>query len=186
LNSGDSFFDANATLIINSKLAMAEFDVLFFSCQIYSGKFNHVRYARDISAAKYTVPAVQQATVYKKSQLILIEWPTSYRICGDYFLAAQFYKNNASSKSFDEVISRFEIGGVSTVRFIQLAQEAARIQREYLGLNYFLVAMNACRRILSGVVVWGIRKIFEYIFPICFVWIVAMAGINAALDSKPF
>lgn len=152
MNAGDFFYDEYS--IENIKKYANKVDVLFFGASILngdSGKF--IRSARPLTAANYSVPAVQQATVYRLDVLKKLEWPIEYRICGDYAIAAQLLKIRASSIVCSELICKFELGGVSTKRFVPLAVEAWKIQRKYLNIPLVKCGIFFVRRVLIGALV---------------------------------
>jgi putative colanic acid biosynthesis glycosyltransferase len=152
LNSGDilsspySLSDAKAH--INQNI-----DAIFFDAEMLSGKKRWIRRARTIDAAKYTVPAVQQATLYRRSKLREAKWPTAYRICGDYYIAAQMLKDKWRCVAHHQVFCSFEVGGVSTVKFALLAREAMTIQKDVLGISFPVRVAGYIRRISTGLMV---------------------------------
>lgn len=151
LNSGDYFNSDEVTKRLNAELG--KFDVYFYSTYLTGSGRRYLRSARAIESARYSVPAVQQSTVYRKSVLSTIEWPETYKICGDYSIAAQLLARNSTSNSSSFVVSCFEIGGVSTTRFFALAFEAMDIQRRYLKIPLLLMIIYFARRLSMGLVV---------------------------------
>lgn len=150
MNSGDIFYDDNSIDIIERGAKQHVAVMLFGACIIKNGFGEYFRPARDIASAKYSVPAVQQATVYRKDVLQRIEWPIAYKICGDYAIAVQLLKIGASCIVCPELICKFEIGGLSTKRYFPLAIEAWDIQKKYLKISLMVRSMYFSRRIFAG------------------------------------
>lgn len=157
MNSGDSFFD-DASLVNASSFLGSNLDIYFFATQIIDQNRSWLRRARSFNSTKYSVPAVQQATIYKRAALQKIEWPTKYKICGDYYIAAQIYASNAQSKSSNIILSNFEIGGISTSNFKELANEAFEIQRNTLKLSIIYCSISYIRRISTGLLIYLVNK----------------------------
>lgn len=158
MNAGDSFFD-DASLVNASPLLESNLDVYYFSTRIIDQNRSWLRRARSFNSTKYSVPAVQQATIYKRAALQKIEWPTKFKICGDYYIAAQLYASNAQSISSTIILSNFEIGGISTSNFKELANEAFEIQRNTLKLSALYCSISYIRRILTGMLIYAINKL---------------------------
>lgn len=151
MNAGDRFSGQDSLRIIGDNLDHC--DVCFFSCELNGLGKRFLRKPRPLESAAYSVPAIQQATVYKRAVLNEIDWPLSYRVCGDFAIAAQLLKMNAAAKSIDQVVAEFEFGGISTVRPIVLAREAYQIQTRILNLPVWRKAIHLVRRLLTGLVV---------------------------------
>lgn len=154
LNSGDML--SEGVDLRQMVFALNGVDVGFFSCVMADCKGRWIRSPRPMHAATYSVPAVQQATLYKREVLLRLAWPFRFRICGDYAIAAELYKMHASSKVISIPISVFELGGLSTQRPVLLAVEACRVQREVLALSWWYRALTFVRRIATGclLLVW--------------------------------
>lgn len=154
LNSGDTLQEPNCIAHFLNGPIKQSLDVYFFSTTV-SGIFKtYTRFARDISYTKYSVPAIQQSTIYRRSVLDLVEWPNDLEICGDYSIAAQLYKQAVTSVSSDFVFSNFQLGGVSTNKYLRLSIEAFSIQRNYIKASLFFCYLTFFRRSFTGFVVW--------------------------------
>ncbi|TJY61957.1 glycosyltransferase [Sinimarinibacterium sp. CAU 1509] len=162
LNAGDVFADSDAGEYIISHHTDA--DVCFYACRVSGLGVDYIRKPRPLSSASYSVPAVQQATVYKRDVLLSIEWPTQYRVCGDFALAAQLLARNATYYCDNRVVAQFELGGVSTLRPLALGLEAYNIQTQILELPLSLKILHFSRRLLTGYFVlasYRLRALFH-------------------------
>lgn len=59
-------------------------------------------------------------------------YDVSYRMSGDYYLAAALYSLGYTFVTHEERIAIFEVGGVSSTNAARIAADASRIQREVL------------------------------------------------------
>lgn len=154
LNAGDILSESS---VIDSLLPrLKNSDVYFFGCRIRGIGTTYIRKPRSLTSASYSVPAVQQATVYRTDTLRVLDWPDRFRICGDYAIAAQLLNMSASYVSDPLVISEFELGGVSTLKPFRLATEAYIIQRDFLKLSFILRIFHFSRRLLTGLSIFTI------------------------------
>lgn len=157
LNAGDTFSDVgNAIQMIIGNLNY--YDVYWYDTLLFAGRSSLIRRAREINASKYSVPSVQQSTVYRTSLLRSIKWPTKFKICGDYYIAAQLYTMHAHSMTCHKILANFSLGGVSSKRLLLLCQEAWTIQREVLKLSFYYCCFSFARRLITslGVRVWSL------------------------------
>ncbi|MBL0394124.1 glycosyltransferase [Ramlibacter monticola] len=151
LNAGDELAGPNALGEAVEHLDGA--NVVFFSTLIRGFGGDRLRRPRPLSAATYSVPAIQQSTFYNVEILRGLQWPVDYKICGDYFLAAQLLRQGCTHRSIPKVVSIFALGGVSTGSFLRLASEAWAVQDQVLGLGLPVRITSACRRVLTGLAV---------------------------------
>lgn len=152
LNAGDEF--AGPSALIDACSILSSHDVYFFDTRIVSGDTSWLRKARALAAARYSVPAVQQSTIYRAEALRKIGWPDGYKVCGDYFLAAQFLARNSSSASYHITLSDFHVGGVSTNSFYLLCVEAWNIQKIVLSISLWRRCIDFVRRWITGLLVF--------------------------------
>lgn len=148
LNAGDVLHGPRA-LAAASRIVSAH-DVYFFDTAVESNGMSWRRVARPLGAARYSVPSIQQSTIYRVAVLRRLAWPSDYRICGDYFLAAQLLVVRATSCISHECLSRFRLGGISTQSVFRLCIEASRVQRECLSLSLPLRMGGFLRRMVTG------------------------------------
>ena len=157
LNSGDLLEATDALDRLIADLS-SEYDVYFYDTLIVSKHSSYVRLARPMESVNYSVPAVQQSTIYLKSMLQKINWPLEYKICGDYALMVRLYKLGAKGVVVRRSFSKFSLGGVSTNKFLKLAKEAFIIQVREAGVGYFMASLYFIRRLLTGVVVYILSR----------------------------
>lgn len=151
LNAGDEL--NSPTSLSAARECLGDHDVYFFDTVVVSGSKRWLRRARPLSAAKYSVPAIQQSTIYRVRSLRELEWPGDYRICGDYSLAAQLFRAQSTHQVHHFALSTFHVGGVSTFSVLALCREADQIQKKYLGTPLVVRGIFLFRRILAGTVV---------------------------------
>lgn len=151
LNAGDEF--ATSSSLRSMIDAMSGHDVYFFGTRVEGLNRAYVRSARPLLSARYSVPSIQQSTVYRVAALRELEWPADYKVCGDYFLAAQILKKNWSWQARDVEASLFRLGGVSTFSVALLCREAWRVQRDVLALPLVIRLVHYLRRYLTGLLV---------------------------------
>lgn len=152
LNSGDILLDS---FVIESILpCLGVSDVYFFGCRIVGLWGNYLRFPLPLTHASYSVPAVQQATFYRKEVLVKIEWPRRYKICGDYAIAVQLLTRGSSYTCDSFLVAEFELGGVSTAKPLMLAREAYAIQGHYLNIPFIARFVFFLRRYFTGILVY--------------------------------
>lgn len=156
LNAGDEF--CNPSSLSEALGEVSNHGVYFFDTLMMSHNRSYVRKARPLSSASYSVPAVQQSTVYRASVLRELEWPTEYKICGDYCLAAQLLAKRVTSVSKNLVLSTFHLGGVSTESFVGLCREAAQIQAKFLAIPKWRIGVDFARRLATGAIVFCVHR----------------------------
>lgn len=157
LNAGDEFQSASSLRTVLREIS--NHDVYFFDTRVMSNNRSYIRRARPLSSARYSVPAVQQSTVYRASVLRGLDWPTEYKICGDYCIAAQLLAKRATSVSKNIVLSTFHLGGVSTEAFWRLCKEASEIQIRFLALPRWRVGLDFVRRLATGAVIYSVHRL---------------------------
>jgi len=155
LNAGDVLYGPGTLGRVSRVLS--GHDVYFFDTLVESNGVSWGRIARPLQAARYSVPAIQQSTIYSVAVLKQISWPLDYRICGDYSMVAQLLARGASSRVIHQYLSRFRLGGVSTGSILKLCLEANRVQREDLALSLPVRILGFIRRFVSGYVVFAIH-----------------------------
>lgn len=162
MNSGDRFFNASATKKIIRLIEDEKKDLYLFATQINGLNSSYIRKPRSLKKSDYSVPAVQQSTVYRSDLLKEIDWPIEYKICGDFSIALQLYNMGASYLIDCSIISIFELGGVSTQRPLELTMEALRIQKKYSNKPSVIILIYAARRLLMGCFVFLLHKIKKH------------------------
>ena len=151
LNAGDVLYGPEA--LAAASRALSGHDVYFFDTVVESRGMSWRRVARPLQAARYSVPAIQQSTIYRVPALNRVTWPSGYKVCGDYFMVAQLLALGATSSVVHEYLSRFRLGGISTQSVFRLCVEANRVQKECLSLPLLLRMGGFVRRMITGYVV---------------------------------
>lgn len=154
LNSGDTLQQPNCIAHFLNGPIQDNLDVYFFSTAISGISTTHTRFAKEISYSEYSVPAIQQSTIYRRTALHGVEWPKDLKICGDYSIAAQLYKQGVTSLSSNFIFSNFQLGGVSTNSYMRLSIEAFSIQRKYIKASLLFCYVTLLRRCSTGFIVW--------------------------------
>lgn len=157
LNAGDVLNGPDA--LAAASRALGGHDVYFFDTLVESDGLSWQRAARPLRSARYSVPAIQQSTIYRAGVLRQLEWPQGYRVCGDYALAAQLLARGASSQVVHQRLSRFRLGGISTHSVLRLGVEASRVQKQFLFLPLVVRLGGFIRRICTGYVVKAVHHL---------------------------
>lgn len=155
LNAGDVFLGKELLSFLKQSC-----DVYFFSVAYCYGGVRYIRRPRDLSYAVYGMPANHQGTIYKRSMLVDFPYPLKFGLSQDYWLSANLFKNSVAYKVVDELICEFEVGGVSTLRFVEVCRNMADIQINVLGLSRVRVYSYFARRF----VVMSINALLYFLF----------------------
>lgn len=149
LNSGDELLDWS--ILKNTLLEAQNVDVLYAAAKFSNkGSDIFIRYPRKPHIYIFhSVPGNQQATIYKRSALIRVGIPIEYPLCGDYALACSLFRGDFLIHRSRNVLSRFYLGGASSVRWGQLLFEAWRIQQKILHSNIILRSLSFGFRALN-------------------------------------
>jgi putative colanic acid biosynthesis glycosyltransferase len=149
LNAGDELDGASSVFSVRNKLREA--DVLLCDARFMVGSSPiAVRRARNFyESIWHSVPANQQATLYRRSLLVREYFLHSFSICGDFYLAANLARKGVTVDYLNSVVAKFYVGGVSTTKIIPLIRQAYLIQRDVLKLSYFRRVISASRRFLA-------------------------------------
>lgn len=135
LNAGDILLDANLSLEAYLFAQEKDVDLLFCGAKYCVGNKQFSRRPRSFDSVRYSVPANHQAIFFKRDALGDPVYDLNYKICGDYNLLARMFINGCSHYVFDKFLVSFQLGGVSTFRFRELALEAMKTQKEVLGMG---------------------------------------------------
>ncbi|MGF6993002.1 glycosyltransferase [Paraburkholderia sp. GAS32] len=149
LNAGDELDSADAVFSVKGKLREA--DMLLCDARFMVGSLPiAVRRARNFyESIWHSVPANQQATLYRRSLLAKEYFLHPFSICGDFFLAAHLARKGVKVDYLNSVVAKFYVGGVSTIKIMPLIRQAYLIQRDVLELGYFRRVISASRRFIA-------------------------------------
>lgn len=146
LNAGDTLVkDSDWDKILDS--LHSNYDSIFCSVYYDYGTYSYLRQPRHLSYAKYGMPANHQGILYNRKFLNEHPYPLKYGLSEDYWLSASLLKNNATFKLLHTPIARFEVGGVSTIKFMHVCRSMATIQKDVLSLNSLKIKFFYLRRI---------------------------------------
>ena len=147
LNAGDTITNESNLNEAIKKIDLG-YDAIFLGAYYDYGKYRYLRSPKSLCYARYGMPANHQAIIYKKAFLEAHPYPLKYGLSEDYWLSATLLKCNSNCAAYEIPISRFEVGGVSTVRFWEVCASMASIQREVLSLSQIKICAYYIRRIL--------------------------------------
>jgi putative colanic acid biosynthesis glycosyltransferase len=97
----------------------------------------------------HSLPTSHQSMLFPLAFLKQYRYDTSYRICGDYYIAALAYKLGQKFVTVDFSIADFEVGGLSYQHPLVLMSEAMRVQRSVLKLDYFRLLGSSAYRMAT-------------------------------------
>ncbi|WP_084197589.1 glycosyltransferase family 2 protein [Solimonas soli] len=161
LNAGDVLPSIN-TLRTVAEILLAEApDVLFGAAELIlpSGR-SITRLARSSNSyIWHGVPANQQATYYRTKLVKDEPYDLRYRICGDYYLAAQLVKRRSHESYTNMPLVKFRVGDTSYRNPRRLFMEPYAIQRDVLGLPFWIRARSFFKRGISTV---GLRILSSF------------------------
>jgi putative colanic acid biosynthesis glycosyltransferase len=95
------------------------------------------------------LPALHQATFYKKDIFRNIKYDLSYKICGDYCLASTCFVQGIQAAYLDFPVVEFAVGGFSYSNPVLNIIESLKIQRRVLKESYLWMIVSTLKRIYS-------------------------------------
>lgn len=102
-----------------------------------SGKSYYDRKPRNcFSYIARGLPAVHQATYFRRAALSRDPYDVSYRVCGDYALVASLVASRPSVAYVEDSLALFDTNGVSSRHPIVLLSESMRVRRDVLHLGW--------------------------------------------------
>jgi len=163
MNAGDYFSNSFVLDKVKTHLdSCGSPDVLFGGATLIF-RSGVRRYRGPKSIEKYIwhgLPAIHQATYYKRSNLQNIKYDISYKICGDYYIVAKLFNEGVDVSYLDLSLVEFSIGGLSYQNPIKQFIETFRIQKKVLRLSIWLRCMSLLKRFYSitGLFILSIGK----------------------------
>lgn len=150
MNAGDVFHSPQ-TLQNVKDIVHDETDILFGgACLVLPSGHAIYRPPRDWDDyIWHGLPANHQATYYKRSLASEFLYATEFRICGDYYLAAKFFRRPSNAAYLDEPLVDFKMGGLSYRTPSRLIGEPYRIQRDILHLSLPVRLRSVLKRVIS-------------------------------------
>lgn len=152
LNAGDVYTSDNAlALAVERLIAEPTVEVLFGGANYVNARGRRVYRSpkRIDSYIWHGLPAIHQSTFYRTA--VFVPYSEEFRICGDYFEIASLWKRGVESGYLNTAVVDFMLGGISYQKPWLLIREAARVQRNVLGMHEPLVWLSAGRRIAARV-----------------------------------
>lgn len=133
LNSGDYLFDKNTLQKIDLSLKnqTEEPDVFYGNyCNYYNGRL-YLMEAGGIECVTTRMPACHQSILIKSSILKKYGFNENYKLAADYDLIMKLYKENKTFLKLELIISVYCIGGISSIKTVQVFKEYERIKYVY-------------------------------------------------------
>lgn len=156
LNAGDKLLEDN---IIDAVTLAKDRDVIFCSVRYnYNGRF-YIRKPKDISYCNYGMPANHQGCIYKRKILLANPYPDKYLVSSDYWLNCICYKNKFSFSYYPTAVVDFEVGGVSTTKYLRVIKDMYLVQRDTLKLNILIAMLFGVRRFFVMSINYLLHKI---------------------------
>lgn len=153
MNAGDVFFNNEVLLDIHESLSASRIlpDVLFGEAQlVFQNGNSWIRKPRRLDMSIWHgLPAHHQATYYRRDFLPKPAYDSSYKICGDYYIAASLFLLKPVASYIDKPLVKFKIDGVSFYNPIPLVIEANRIQKTVLHMSRVRRLKSTIRRLLT-------------------------------------
>jgi putative colanic acid biosynthesis glycosyltransferase len=161
LNAGDFFSHTSVLRDVKTciQACLCPPDILFGGATlVFSSGIRWYRACRRIETyIWHGLPAMHQATFFKHNRLQNTKYDISYRICGDYYIAAKLYKKGITVSYLDESLVDFVVGGTSYKNKRKMLIEPFFIQRDVLELDLLRRVISLTKRIISitGVMVFS-------------------------------
>ena len=153
LNAGDVFPTTSVLEAVRLHLATMLFkcDVLFGGASLVFQNGFEI-YRKPLAIERYIwhgLPAIHQATYYKKDRISDILYDLTYRICGDYYIIARLYNDGIRATYLDMPLVNFQIGGVSYRSVRDVYIEPYLIQKKFLMMPFWQRLVSLFRRVIS-------------------------------------
>ena len=154
MNGGDEFKDPDCLSDTRRCLEEANFPELLYAGGNWRFANGHLRYRppRKIeSGIRHCLPAMHQATFYRRDFLDVPPYELRYPVSADYYVSARCFARGAKAAYLERSICIFEVGGNSSKldRLNKSLLECWHIQQTVLKLNIFSRLMSAMRRIVA-------------------------------------
>jgi len=157
MNAGDYFPDKNTLGKVAAHLSARATrpDIIFGGATLlFRGGRRWYRPPKKMSSyIWHGLPAIHQATYYRRACLEEVRFDLTYRVCGDYYIAATLYQNGALASYIDESLADFTVGGTSFQSPRQLFIEPMRIQAKILHMGRLARATSVLKRLFATVCV---------------------------------
>jgi len=95
------------------------------------------------------LPSLHQATFYKLVRLERTKYDISYRICGDYYIAAKLFAEGIHATYLNSSLVNFPVGGIAYYNPLKKTIEPFLIQKRILNLPFFIRYISMLKRLFS-------------------------------------
>jgi putative colanic acid biosynthesis glycosyltransferase len=153
MNAGDNFADQDSLLDLKRCIESAGMpDLCLAGCKyrFSDRKFRYRPPRRMESAIRHGLPAMHQATVYRREFLDDPPYDLSYPVSADYFVAVRCFIRGARACYLNRAVSLFDVGGNSTMKVGASMREHWRMQRDLLRQGWPMRILSAARRFIAG------------------------------------
>lgn len=164
MNAGDTFTNVDVLQNVSNEImnAPSRPDLVFGAANIMFGNGRvHLRHPkRAESYLWHGLPANHQATYYKREVLPAVPYDLTYKICGDYFLAATLCSSKTHIRYLDKPLANFYVGGTSFRNYRRLFWEPYCIQRDVLRSPFSMRLASMIKRfasVMGSFVIGGFR-----------------------------
>lgn len=164
MNAGDTFTNAEVLQKVSDEImnASPRPGLIFGAANImFDNGRVHLRHPRRAEMYLWHgIPANHQATYYKREVLPAVPYDLTYKICGDYFLAATLCSGNTLARYIDKPLANFYVGGTSFRNFRRLFWEPYCIQRDVLRTPLLMRLVSVVKRfssVMGSFVIGGFR-----------------------------
>jgi putative colanic acid biosynthesis glycosyltransferase len=153
MNAGDVFSDANVLRIVSTVILSTTrtIDVIFGGATLkFPNGVTSFRAARNLGLyIRNGLPAIHQATYYRRERLLSCTYDLKYRICGDYYIISMLYVQGISTEYLHCSLVDFRIGDTSYRNPITVLIEGYRIQRDVLNCPFHFRIISLARRAIN-------------------------------------
>ncbi len=152
LNAGDAFTNEDVLQLTSNLISSGnEPDIVFGGAYLMFPRGKHkYRGPRDFQRyVRHGLPAIHQATYYRRQTIEPNSYDLKYRICGDYYLVAMLSQKGVTAEYIDVPLVNFQVGGMSTQSPARLLRECYVIQRDVLGIPIGLRVVSFTRRLIN-------------------------------------
>ena len=153
MNAGDVFSDDNVLQNVSRVILCAKgtIDVVFGGATLkfpYGG--SSFRPARKLGLYIWNgLPAIHQATYYRRERLASCSYDIKYRICGDYYIISMLFIQGISAEYMKISLVDFRVGDTSYRNPITILIEGYSIQRDVLNSPLHLRILSFARRAIT-------------------------------------
>lgn len=164
LNAGDLFPNSTTLSLVADTISINNNpDVLFGGAElVFANAGVFFRPPKKLEGyIWHGLPANHQATYYKRKALGGMLYDPTYKICGDYYLVAQLFKQGICAAYLNQTLVKFSIGGASYYNRYPLFLEPYKIQRDILGISFPIRAVSLAKRLISNIAMVSLQHFYK-------------------------